>query len=153
MSSAVASTGASFGGGGKTGGGKDKSAAKRLQQELMQLMMSGDKAATAFPTENLFNWVGTIKGSDGTVYEGLEYKLSIQFPADYPYAAPTIKFTTPCFHPNVDNFGVSPLTSRKKGRANGKSSFRGVSGARPSLHLTHLLFLPTSRLDLEEHLP
>ena len=106
MSSAVASTSNSLQGGGRVGGNKDKSAAKRLQQELMQLMMSGDKAATAFPTENLFNWVGTIKGSNGTVYEGLEYKLSIQFPADYPYTAPTIKFTTPCFHPNVDNFGV-----------------------------------------------
>ena len=23
----------------------------------------------------------------------------------YPYQSPTVKFTTPCFHPNVDNHG------------------------------------------------
>ena len=33
------------------------------------------------------------------------YKLSIKFPATYPYTAPTVKFETPCFHPNVDQFG------------------------------------------------
>jgi ubiquitin-protein ligase len=38
-------------------------------------------------------------------YEGLEYRLKITFPSDYPYKAPTIKFVTPCFHPNVDEHG------------------------------------------------
>merc|ERR1719373_899806 len=27
------------------------------------------------------------------------------FPAAYPYTAPTVKFVTPCFHPNVDQHG------------------------------------------------
>jgi ubiquitin-conjugating enzyme E2 C len=68
--------------------------------------MSGESDATAFPeNDNLFEWVGTIKGSAGTVYENLSYKLSLKFPSDYPYSAPTIKFTTPCFHPNVDQYG------------------------------------------------
>jgi len=35
----------------------------------------------------------------------LTYKLSLKFPADYPFSAPTVKFVTPCFHPNVDNQG------------------------------------------------
>ena len=39
------------------------------------------------------------------VYEGLTYKLSLAFPNDYPFKAPTVKFETPCFHPNVDQFG------------------------------------------------
>jgi len=39
------------------------------------------------------------------VYHGLSYKLSLKFPVNYPYTAPTIKFTTPCFHPNVDSEG------------------------------------------------
>jgi ubiquitin-conjugating enzyme E2 C len=68
--------------------------------------MNGCADATAFPEgDNLFEWVGTIKGSEGTVYEGLSYKLSLKFPSDYPYSAPTIKFTTACFHPNVDQYG------------------------------------------------
>lgn len=68
--------------------------------------MGGDKDATAFPVgDNLFEWVATIKGSAETPYEGLTFKLKMAFPADYPYSAPTITFTTPCFHPNVDQHG------------------------------------------------
>lgn len=90
----------------KSKGKGGEQASKRLQSELMQLMMSGDSSATAFPEgDNLFHWVGKIKGSKDTVYEGLTYKLSLKFPTDYPYSAPTIKFVTPCFHPNVDNYG------------------------------------------------
>jgi ubiquitin-conjugating enzyme E2 C len=79
---------------------------KRLQSELMQLMMSGTSGVTAFPKgENLNEWTATIKGADKTVYEGLEYKLEMKFPTEYPYSAPTVKFVTPCFHPNVDQYG------------------------------------------------
>lgn len=79
---------------------------KRLQQELMTLMMSGDKGVSAFPSdENIFNWIGTINGANGTVYEGITYKLKLEFPNNYPYNAPTVYFTTPCFHPNVDEHG------------------------------------------------
>ena len=68
--------------------------------------MSGAKGVTAFPNgDNLFEWVATVAGSAGTEYEGLTYKLLIKFPADYPFTAPTITFTTPCFHPNVDTYG------------------------------------------------
>ena len=68
--------------------------------------MSGDSGATAFPEEdNLFHWVGTITGAPETVYDGHTYRLSIKFPADYPFTAPTIKFLTPCYHPNVDQYG------------------------------------------------
>ena len=73
-------------------------ASKRLQKELMSLMMSNelDGLASAFPEEdNLFKWVGTLKGSDHTVYETLEFKITMSFPEDYPYTAPTIKFATP----------------------------------------------------------
>ena len=39
------------------------------------------------------------------VYEGLQFKLDMSFTAEYPYTAPTVKFVTPCFHPNVDQYG------------------------------------------------
>jgi ubiquitin-conjugating enzyme E2 C len=49
---------------------KDKhSVSKRLQQELLSLMMSGEKSVSAFPDgDNLFKWVGTIQGPIGTVF-------------------------------------------------------------------------------------
>ncbi|XP_028639885.1 ubiquitin-conjugating enzyme E2 C-like isoform X1 [Grammomys surdaster] len=79
---------------------------KRLQQELMTLMMSGDKGISTFPeSDNLFKWVGTIHGAAGIVYEDLRYKLSLEFPSGYPYNAPIVKFLTPCYHPNVDTQG------------------------------------------------
>ncbi|XP_027693455.1 ubiquitin-conjugating enzyme E2 C-like isoform X1 [Vombatus ursinus] len=83
-----------------------RSVGKRLQKELMTLMMSGDKGISAFPeSHNLFKWFGTIHGAAGTVYEDLRYKLSLEFPSGYPYNAPTVKFVTPCYHPNVDTQG------------------------------------------------
>ncbi|XP_072473072.1 ubiquitin-conjugating enzyme E2 C-like isoform X1 [Notamacropus eugenii] len=82
------------------------SRSKRLQKKFMTLMMSGDKGISAFPeSDNLFKWVGTIYGAAGTVYEDLRYKLSLEFPSGYPYNAPTVKFVTPCYHPNVDTQG------------------------------------------------
>jgi ubiquitin-conjugating enzyme E2 C len=77
---------------------------KRLQQELMTLMMSKTPGVSAFPEGdgNMFAWVASVKGSQDTVYDGQTYKLSIQFSNEYPYKAPTVMFTTPIFHPNVD---------------------------------------------------
>ncbi|MCL4120300.1 UNVERIFIED_CONTAM: hypothetical protein GTU68_060941 [Idotea baltica] len=92
---------------GKTSTGKDgHSVSKRLQHELMTLMMGKDKGISAFPEgDNLFKWIATIVGANGTVYEDLKFKLSLEFPSNYPYSAPTVKFITPCFHPNVDMQG------------------------------------------------
>ena len=39
------------------------------------------------------------------VYEGYTYKLPLKFPTSYPYEAPQVTFITPCFHPNVDQYG------------------------------------------------
>ena len=68
--------------------------------------MSGDSTVSAFPDgDNLFSWVAQITGGSGTMYEGLQYKLSLSFPSRYPYTPPTVKFVTPCYHPNVDTHG------------------------------------------------
>jgi len=95
----------------KGGSGKEKGhneATKRLQRELMELMMqSGEaKGISAFPeTDNLFRWIGTIEGPKDTVYEGLKFKLALDFTAKYPYVAPVVQFVTTCFHPNIDSEG------------------------------------------------
>nr|XP_025746910.1 ubiquitin-conjugating enzyme E2 C-like isoform X3 [Callorhinus ursinus] len=76
---AAASVAAARKGAEPSGGAARDPVGKRLQQELMTLMMS--------------------------VYEDLRYKLSLEFPSGYPYNAPTVKFLTPCYHPNVDTQG------------------------------------------------
>eukprot|EP00729_Bicosta_minor_P022916 gene22916-26218_t len=109
--SAVARSGTARTSSGKTGGasGGQKSGGgvtKRLGKELQALMKAKDKTVTGFPVKgNLLSWIGTIHGPPATVYEGLVYKLSLSFPSDYPCSAPTVKFVTPCYHPNVDQHG------------------------------------------------
>jgi ubiquitin-conjugating enzyme E2 C len=39
------------------------------------------------------------------VYEGYTFKLALKFPTSYPYESPQVTFSTPCFHPNVDQYG------------------------------------------------
>jgi len=68
--------------------------------------MSGTSGISAFPEgDNLFKWLATVTGAQGTAYEGLTFKLSLKFPAGYPYSAPTVTFESKCFHPNVDEAG------------------------------------------------
>merc|ERR1712137_390400 len=72
----------------------------------MSLMMNPPAGVSAFPNgNNFFNWIGTIEGVSSTAYESQSYKLSLTFPADYPHTAPTVRFETPIFHPNVDQHG------------------------------------------------
>eukprot|EP01115_Flamella_aegyptia_P006045 TRINITY_DN2548_c0_g1_i1.p1 TRINITY_DN2548_c0_g1~~TRINITY_DN2548_c0_g1_i1.p1 ORF type:complete len:171 (+),score=27.04 TRINITY_DN2548_c0_g1_i1:76-588(+) len=79
---------------------------KRLQSELMTLMMSPPQGCTAFPNNgDFFNWNATITGVDGTPYEGQTYKLTLEFGSDYPFTAPCVKFETSIYHPNVDTSG------------------------------------------------
>ena len=73
----------------------------------MQLMTSPAPGISAFPSAdgNLMRWHATMQGPDDTPYSGLELKLSFSFPANYPYAPPTVLFKTPIYHPNVDFSG------------------------------------------------
>ncbi|KAJ1752194.1 anaphase-promoting complex-dependent catabolic process, partial [Coemansia sp. RSA 1752] len=51
---------------------------KRLQSELMALMMAKPDGISAFPQpDNMLHWVGTITGADDTAYAGLHYKLTL----------------------------------------------------------------------------
>ena len=83
-----------------------QSVTRRLRSELMALMVDTPSGISAFPEgDNMFIWSGTISGVNGTVYEGLTYKMRLTFPSGYPFKAPQVHFLTPCFHPNVDQHG------------------------------------------------
>jgi ubiquitin-conjugating enzyme E2 C len=97
---------ASAAGAGK--GLEGQSVVRRLQSELMALMMGTDPGVSAFPDpegDSMLHWVGTIAGSAGTPYEGTSYRLALAFTAEYPYKPPQVRFDTPCFHPNIDAHG------------------------------------------------
>ncbi|XP_055122031.1 ubiquitin-conjugating enzyme E2 C isoform X4 [Symphalangus syndactylus] len=61
-----------------SGGAARGPVGKRLQQELMTLMMSGDKGISAFPeSDNLFKWVGTIHGAAGTAVRSIRSSSTV----------------------------------------------------------------------------
>lgn len=70
------------------------------------MMMEPVSGVSAFPGDDITVWAATVEGvnADG-VYYGLSYSLSMVFPPDYPMSPPTVKFTTPIWHPNVDQSG------------------------------------------------
>ena len=69
-------------------------------------MMGAEPGISAFPDgDNMLSWVGTIEGVENTEYEGHTYKLSFAFSSSYPFQPPTVRFETPVFHPNVDQYG------------------------------------------------
>lgn len=82
-------------------------AALRLQKELEEVMVSDVDGISAYPeNDNLFTWIGCVTGVDGTPYESLTFDVRMEFPDNYPYHPPEIKFITPCFHPNIDDKGA-----------------------------------------------
>lgn len=70
-------------------------------------MMSPSPGTSAFPNAdgNLLHWTATIAGPSDTPYDGLTFKLSFEFPSNYPYVPPVVLFKTPIYHPNVDFSG------------------------------------------------
>ena len=49
-----------------------------------------------------FNWKASFIGPPKSAYSGGFFKLSINFPIDFPDTKPNIKFKTKIFHPNID---------------------------------------------------
>ncbi|KXN72866.1 ubiquitin-conjugating enzyme [Conidiobolus coronatus NRRL 28638] len=51
--------------------------------------------------DDLLVWKCSLKGPQGTPYEGGVFKLQINITENYPLKPPTFKFLTPICHPNV----------------------------------------------------
>lgn len=56
------------------------------------------------------NWETGIPGKDGTDWAGGIYKVTMDFPEDYPSKPPKCKFVPPLFHPNVYPSGTICLS-------------------------------------------
>lgn len=52
-------------------------------------------------TLNLFKWVCTVPGPEGSPFENHNLSLVVDFFSTYPVTPPQVKFTTKVFHPNV----------------------------------------------------
>ena len=52
-------------------------------------------------TDNMYHCHVILLGPEGTPYENGRFKIKIDFPDDYPFSPPHLKFLNKVFHPNV----------------------------------------------------
>lgn len=79
---------------------------RRLQTEAAQMKSSPPENCSAGPVgDSLIKWDATILGPTGSPFENGVFNLTIDFPNNYPFVPPNIKFITPVYHPNINKSG------------------------------------------------
>lgn len=69
---------------------------RRIQADIRELALDPSPQYFAAPLESdMFEWHFTIRGAEGTDFEGGIYHGRILLPAEYPYKPPHIVFLTP----------------------------------------------------------
>ena len=78
-------------------------AIKALSQELKSYQESPLEGCEArlVNDSDLFKWEVVIFGPPETLLQGGYFKALMDFPQDYPFSPPTVRFVTDMFHPNV----------------------------------------------------
>ncbi|OIR58241.1 MAG: ubiquitin-conjugating enzyme E2 [Amphiamblys sp. WSBS2006] len=83
---------------------------KNIQKEpasLVSITMFGEeKQASSISIvqaeeNNLLKWKATMKGPEGTPFEGGIFEIDFTIPEDYPFSPPAIRFRSEMFHPNI----------------------------------------------------
>jgi ubiquitin-conjugating enzyme E2 D/E len=81
-------------------------ASRRISKEFSDLRKNSPENCSAGPSDDdIFHWNATIMGPVGTPYEGGIFNLDIDFPVNYPFKPPRVKFVTRIFHCNINSSG------------------------------------------------
>lgn len=78
---------------------------KRIVKELTDCTSNPPTGmAVALPNDSdIHRWHVTLEGPPDTPYAGGKFGLIVRLPADYPFKAPSVTFSTRIYHPNVTN--------------------------------------------------
>lgn len=75
---------------------------QRLIRDYKRMQKDPPQGISASPNEsNLMAWNAVIFGPEETVWDGGTFKLTLQFTEEYPNKAPTVRFLSKMFHPNI----------------------------------------------------
>uniref|UniRef100_A0AC35TH82 UBIQUITIN_CONJUGAT_2 domain-containing protein n=1 Tax=Rhabditophanes sp. KR3021 TaxID=114890 RepID=A0AC35TH82_9BILA len=79
---------------------------RRLTKEIGDIMASENKSFTnlEYDEANLLHWKLLLIPNKEPYNKGA-FKISIDFPAEYPFKPPKVNFITKIYHPNVDEKG------------------------------------------------
>mmetsp|Transcript_16974 Transcript_16974/g.36709 ORF Transcript_16974/g.36709 Transcript_16974/m.36709 type:complete len:155 (+) Transcript_16974:135-599(+) len=77
-------------------------ARKRLMRDFKRLQQDPPQGVNGSPNpDNIMTWNAVIFGPEDTPWDGGTFRLTLEFTEDYPNKAPTVKFTSNMFHPNI----------------------------------------------------
>ena len=75
---------------------------KRLENELKNLSNKPVFNCVVVANDsNIRKWTVHMPGPNGSPFESGIYELSFEFPDNYPFKAPDVKFVTKMYHPNI----------------------------------------------------
>ena len=83
------------------------SSLRRIARDLKELQDGPLSNCSACPVDesNLHVWKANIIGPDDSPYARGIFFLDIEFPLDYPFKPPHIRFVTKVYHPNINATG------------------------------------------------
>mmetsp|Transcript_2811 Transcript_2811/g.2971 ORF Transcript_2811/g.2971 Transcript_2811/m.2971 type:complete len:260 (+) Transcript_2811:39-818(+) len=67
----------------------------RIQKELRAFISNPPDNCKVSIGSNIRVWIVTLKGADGTIYEGEKYRLKFSFSKEYPSKPPSVYFLKP----------------------------------------------------------
>eukprot|EP00325_Prymnesiales_sp_UTEX-LB-985_P007778 CAMPEP_0174695572 /NCGR_PEP_ID=MMETSP1094-20130205/1924_1 /TAXON_ID=156173 /ORGANISM="Chrysochromulina brevifilum, Strain UTEX LB 985" /LENGTH=192 /DNA_ID=CAMNT_0015892107 /DNA_START=269 /DNA_END=848 /DNA_ORIENTATION=- len=77
-------------------------ARRRLMRDFKRMQTDPPDGVNGAPLDNdIMKWHAVIFGPEDTAWEDGTFKLSVEFTEEYPNKAPTVKFLTKMFHPNI----------------------------------------------------
>lgn len=85
-----------------------KSALKRIEREFAEMSHDPPMNCSATPIDksNIREWMATMMGPEASPYAGGVFYLRIEFPTDYPFKPPVVKFDTRIYHCNINSTGA-----------------------------------------------
>lgn len=98
---------------------------KRIQIEFNKLTKDPPPGVSARLVKDerdndIYNqWIATINGPDEYPWKDSQFELSVNFPTNYPFSPPHIRFSTRIYHPNISSDGSICLDTLSKNWAPG----------------------------------